>query len=117
MMRLAVRSFVTTPRLRFREDAQAAAAPALAASIGLGSAVALLVYSVVQLAQAAGHPLLAIDADAIPLFARWRAAALIGSLAALLAAVSGAHRWIARLAAWTALAAVAALVLVVIFAP
>ena len=78
-MWLAMRSFVATSRLRFREETQAAAAPALAASIGLGSAVALLVYSVVQLAQAAGHPLLAIDADAIPLFARWRAAALPGT--------------------------------------
>jgi hypothetical protein len=102
---------------RPREDAAATAVPGRATAVALGFAVALLVYSTLQIAEAAGHPLMRVGTDAIPLFARWRAGALVGSFATLFATASGARRWVARLAAWTTIAACAALVVVIVVAP
>jgi hypothetical protein len=93
------------------------ATPIFAAPLALGCAVALLAYSVFQLAHAAGYPLVRVEPGAIPLFVRWRACALIGSLAAVPASASGARQFVAQLAAWVTMIACAAVALVVIVAP
>jgi hypothetical protein len=111
----STRAAVSRGRLADERDQRAAAL--LAAPAALGGAVALLAYSMFQLAQASGHPWGRIDADTIPLFARWRAAALVGLTTAVVSSAFVDRRSVATLTAWCAIIASVALVLVVIVAP
>jgi hypothetical protein len=104
-------------QVRLADEPDHTATSLFAAPAALGSAVALLAYATIQLAQAAGHPWVRIEADTIPLFARWRVAALIGLLTALLSSALIDRRSVATLTGWCATIASVALVLVVIVAP
>jgi hypothetical protein len=89
----------------------------IASSMAIGWSVALLEYAALQLATATGWISFHLDSGAIPLFFRWRSAALGGTATAVAACVVDLHRRVPWLGRWMLIAACTLTTLAVVFAP
>jgi hypothetical protein len=99
-----------------RATPRARALPA-GAAITVGWATALLTYSVMQLAHAGGWEIIRVEPDDIPLFIRWRAALILGSIGAIGCWALPAPVLSPKFAAYAVFVACLALLIVVAFAP
>lgn len=86
-------------------------------AIAVGWATGLLTYDVLQLASAAGWPIVKVDPRAISLFVRWRGAMLVGVMGAVATRAISDHELASKIASWAVSLACFTLLLVVVFAP